>query len=223
VIDRILDGLTISAIFVFALALYPPLGPARAAGVAAGLAYLGGLAFLAALLTREDRTLRVVESALRRVRVVPSEQAARVVDALRSFADGLAVLRSPALLLQCVLLSVALWIGYALTVYALWPAFGIPLSVGDAFVVLIVQTIGLTVPSTPGFVGAIELAFVMGLGMFGVDPSQALAFALVYHIAQYIPHTLGGLLALAAERLSFTEIASAQSTGRQRTEPSLAR
>jgi uncharacterized membrane protein YbhN (UPF0104 family) len=52
-----------------------------------------------------------------------------------------------------------------------------------------------------------EAAIKIGLEMFGVDPSQAFAFAIVYHITQYVPTTLGGFIALWAARLSMSEIA----------------
>ena len=86
----------------------------------------------------------------------------------------------------------------------------IQLTVFQAFIVLLIVTILLTLPSTPGFVGAMEFGIKSGLMLFGVDENQALAFALVYHITQYLPVTIGGFVVLWLEGFSMREISHVQ-------------
>jgi uncharacterized membrane protein YbhN (UPF0104 family) len=56
-----------------------------------------------------------------------------------------------------------------------------------------------------------EWAITFGLGIFGVSATQAFALAIVYHVTQYVPITLGGIILLWTERLSMAEIARAPS------------
>jgi hypothetical protein len=107
-------------------------------------------------------------------------------------------------------ISFLIWAGYALSLYIVFLAFNIELTLGHAFVVLLILTIVLTLPSSPGFVGVMETAIVFGLGLFGINPDQAFAVALVYHVTQYLPVTIGGVIALWLARLSVDEIAHVQ-------------
>jgi hypothetical protein len=214
VIDRVFDGLTVSAIFVFAVlagrfeppneALRPLAEVARASGYFAAIIYLGTLAFLVGLIVRQSATPRLVGLVLR---LFPKRFAAAALGWLGSFVGGLGVFRQLPLLGISTVISVAVWLGYGLGLYLMWLAFDVHLGVIDAFIALLILTIGLTLPSTPGFVGVMEAAVVTGLEFYGVDRSSAFAIAVVYHITQYVPITLGGFLALWFERLSFTDIA----------------
>ncbi len=209
VIDRLLDGLTVSALFIPTLLFFPLPPEVRGAGYLAAGIYVATLAFLIALIVREEATLRLVVTVLR---IAPRAFASKVTGLLEAFVGGLEVLRRGRLLLAAILISFAVWVGYAGTLYFMALAFDIRLSFIESFVVLLILTIALTLPSTPGFVGALEAAIKFGLVMFGIDPSQAFAFAVMYHVTQYVPTTVGGLIALWMARLSLGEIAGPGST-----------
>jgi uncharacterized membrane protein YbhN (UPF0104 family) len=62
--------------------------------------------------------------------------------------------------------------------------------------VLVVVNIAISIPSTPGQVGTLEAGALGALALAGVPQSQALAFALLYHAAHFVPITLVGLFEL---------------------------
>ncbi|MBI4212916.1 MAG: flippase-like domain-containing protein [Chloroflexi bacterium] len=220
VIDRVFDGLTASALFIAAALVYPLPDMARASaypeyataaiflGYAAALIYVVSLVILVGLIANQTATLRLIAALLR---IFPERFSAPVLGWLGSFVEGLGVFRDVRLLLGSLALSVVIWLGYGLTLYLMSLAFDIHLGLADSFVVLVILTIGLTVPSTPGFVGAMEAAIVTGLGFFGVDESRAFAVAVVYHVTQYVPITLWGLLALWQSRIGFAELTQPRS------------
>jgi glycosyltransferase 2 family protein len=213
VIDRVLDGLTVSALFVPTVLLYPQLPDnVRGAGYLAAGIYVFTLGFLIALLLREQATLRLVATVLR---IAPRAVSSPLMRLLETFVGGLVVLRRGKLVLVSVVISFLVWLGYAGTLYFMALAFDIHLGLAESFVVLLILTIALTLPSAPGFVGAMEWAITVGLVLFGIDPSQAFAFAIVYHVTQYVPTTLAGFVALWAARLSLAEIATVQSRAEQ--------
>ena len=204
VIDRVLDGLTVSAIFVLALFLQPTLpDQVKVPGYFAAGIYVVALAFLVVLLVQETLAFRLLAWALR---FFPESVGHFVTRLVQSFVHGLGALKNGRLLGMSVFISVLIWLGYALTVFVMALAMDIQLTVFQAFVVLLIVTILLTLPSTPGFVGAMEFGIKSGLVLFGVDESRALAFALVYHVTQYVPITIAGFVALWLEGLSMHEI-----------------
>jgi uncharacterized protein (TIRG00374 family) len=204
VIDRVLDGLTVSAIFALAVVIQPLPDEIKGAGYLAAAVYAVALATLLLLILNEQLAIRVIAKVLS---PLPDRFGAYVVDLARTFAGGLSALRTPRLLFSATGISVLIWLGYALSVYFMAWAFNIELTMMQSLVVLLIVTIALTLPSTPGFVGTMELALKWGLVLFGIDESRAFAFALVYHVTQYVPITVAGLIALWIERFSMRDIA----------------
>lgn len=49
-------------------------------------------------------------------------------------------------------------------------------------------------PTTPGQFGVMEGAMVLALGFLGVEPTRALPFALLFHVAHFVPVTVVGLI-----------------------------
>jgi glycosyltransferase 2 family protein len=203
VIDRVLDGLTVTVIFLVTILLADVPDEFKILGYIATAIYLVALVVLIALLVREEGTMRLLATVLR---PFPARLGVFVLRSLASFVHGLHSLRSVKLTIGTVLISIFIWVGYALSLYLTFLAFGIDLSFLNAFVTLLFLTILLTVPSTPGYFGAMEAGITAGLRFSGVDPSQALAVALVYHITQYLPITIGGLIAVFLEPISMSEI-----------------
>jgi glycosyltransferase 2 family protein len=204
VIDRVLDGLTVSAIFVLTILLLPELpDQVKAAGYLAAGIYVFALAFLLTLLVKEALAFGLMNAVLR---FFPHRFGEFVNRIVRAFVGGLGALKDVRLFGLSIFISVLIWLGYALSVFIMGLAMDINLTVFQSFVVLLIVTILLTLPSTPGFLGAMELGIKLGLVLFGIDESRALAFALVYHVTQYIPITLAGLAVLWLERIGMREI-----------------
>lgn len=76
----------------------------------------------------------------------------------------------------------------------------------QALTVFVVATLGFATPSSPGALGVVEAAFVLSLSWFGVGKPQALAVALMFRIATFIPPTLAALYVLAESGLSMKGI-----------------
>jgi uncharacterized protein (TIRG00374 family) len=205
-IDRILDGLTVTMLFVVAILLYPLDDRWKVAGYGIGLIYVVALGFLMALIVSEGPTVRLVTTLLR---PFPARLRDLVLSILNTFLAGMGILRNPVLLLAAEAITIVIWVGYAASLYLMALAFGINLPFPAYFLILVLLTIALTAPSTPGFIGTMEAGITAGLLLFGVDASQAFAFAIVYHVTQYVPITVGGFLALWVEGLTMADVTSA--------------
>ena len=71
---------------------------------------------------------------------------------------------------------------------------------------MVVNTLALMIPITPGNAGTFELAVVAPLLALKIIKSDAVLFALALHILDLIPIFVMGFLFLRTERLTLKEI-----------------
>lgn len=143
-----------------------------------------------ALLGGRPLWLRLLE---RFLRLLPAGAAARwrrrIVDGL----DGLAVLGDRRAALAVWGWTALFWAVAGLTNLLLFAAFGLPMSVPMALVVLAVLQGGVAVPSTPGKIGVFQLLCMVSLVVFGIPEAVGLAYGLVLHVL-----VIGGVTVWAA-------------------------
>jgi hypothetical protein len=132
----------------------------------------------------------------------------RVRGWLANLIAGLKPLTKLRLLPGIALWSLALWFGYALLNYTLLAAFRMTASVSFAVsaFALCATGFGMIVPSSPGAMGVFEGAVVLALGLYGVDASQAFAYAFGLHMFTNLGLIALGLVGLRTESLSFGQV-----------------
>jgi hypothetical protein len=103
-------------------------------------------------------------------------------------------------------LSLAAWMLEITMLMVCGRALGLRIGPALAPLLLLGINLALTLPSTPANAGPFESATVVVLGLAGIGPGPAAAFAILYHAAQVLPVTLVGLAvasrALAGRRSS---------------------
>lgn len=125
---------------------------------------------------------------------------------IRSFTTGIELLRSSQNMAAGMGLSILVWILHMMVVWFLMMSFGFTLPLGAAAVVMIINTIVLMVPITPGNAGTFEIAVSTSLAAFAVGRSDAVLFALALHLTDLLPVTTMGFYYLRIEKLSLKEI-----------------
>jgi glycosyltransferase 2 family protein len=115
-----------------------------------------------------------------------------------AFRDGVQAFTTRRTLAIAFTLAPLPWIWEAAVIRLVTPAFGIDVDYVRAFCVLVGFNLAMVVPS-PGAIGTEEAGGVNAFAFFGADPSRALAFMIVYHLAQMIPGIMAGVTLLAAE------------------------
>ena len=201
VIERIFDGFTLLLFLLGGLAF---LRPGRtllwAAGLTCGL-YLGVLAGL--VLLRTGRGLGMLTAALA---WLPSRLASSAGRLFESFRAGLDVLSDGRALLYTAALSVLIWVSNAAGVEATFHAFALDLPPYASFLLLGTIAVALVLPSAPGYVGPFQVGTIEGLALVGVPRETALSLSIVYHLANYIPITIVGLVYLSALNLTLGDL-----------------
>jgi glycosyltransferase 2 family protein len=128
---------------------------------------------------------------------------------LRRFAEGLSVLRNPKHFFAVFAWTLAHWLVQPLAFWIGFRAFGIEVPLLATLFVQGVIVIVVALPSTPGFAGVYELGAVASLAAYGVDSTRALTWALVFHLASFIPITLVGAYYFARAGITMGDITRA--------------
>jgi uncharacterized protein (TIRG00374 family) len=121
---------------------------------------------------------------------------------LESFIHGLAILKSPSAYAQIVLETLGIWILYIVPMYVMFFAFDfqsrLHLDMADATLVLLMQSIGVTIAPTPGAFGVYHsIVKATMMNFYGLGEEEALAYATVTHGIGYIlTMVVGGYFAM---------------------------
>jgi uncharacterized protein (TIRG00374 family) len=209
VVERALDGLALGLIVAGLLLLVPVPAEMRwsiAIFLALDLAAILVLAMIA-LAPRMCRVL--IETIFHRVGWLER----RLLGLLGTMTEGLRGIRAPRNAIPVVLSSVAIWLLLALSVWTAMHAAHLDLPLVASWVVLAFLGLGVSLPSSPGFVGVIQAATVLALALFAVPRAEALSFSLLFHASQFFPITAVGLVCLLLEHVSLADAARAGSQG----------
>jgi len=125
---------------------------------------------------------------------------------IRSFTKGIELLRSSQHLAGSLLYSLAAWLAHTMVVYFLLMSFGFDLPFAAAATVMIINTIALMVPITPGNAGTFELAVSSSLAAFAVGRSDAVLFAVALHMLDLVPIMALGSIFLHQEKVSLRQL-----------------
>jgi uncharacterized protein (TIRG00374 family) len=142
------------------------------------LVTLALLAVMIFMILKQDASLRLFS---RLSRKLPPRFADALNRAVRHFLDGFRIIADPALLAIVTALSILIWLVDAVAIYLLFHAFGFQLPIAAALTLMIILIIGIAVPTAPGFIGNWHYFCILGLSLFEIPRTEALAFAIVYH------------------------------------------
>jgi uncharacterized membrane protein YbhN (UPF0104 family) len=184
VVDRVADALFFALCLGSTFALAPGANWVRwvaLSGAALAVVGAGGLVAVALVMRRRGE---------------PAPQR-RIARHLWVFARGLSCIRSPRAIVYAGLLTVAAWGVWMIGAWLVARSLGIHLSAPEVIFTTGALGLGSAVPSAPGYVGTYDWLAASSLGIFGVAPHEALAFAVLLHAVWFIPTTLAGAALLA--------------------------
>ncbi len=133
-----------------------------------------------------ERLLRVV------TRPLPKTAAQWLMVHGRASIDGLQFARRWATVWRALGLSLLHWGLLLVCIQAALSAVQIEAAVPAAVAILILSALGMSLPNSPGFVGTIQLAFVLGLRPFGTAAESALAASIFYHVVVNVSILIAG-------------------------------
>lgn len=203
VYERIIDVFCLLVLLWVMLMSVP--GPQWLRQTALWLLAANVLLMIAMLAMERHRGLvaRLVERA---ARPLSAQARDRISQATRSYLGGLSGMTRVRTLIPIALTSVLVW-GFAmLGIYLCFGALGMHVPPVATVALVVLVAMGSMIPSAPAFLGTTQYACVVGLGLFGIGKSEALAYSILYHALQFFPVTILGFYYLSKSHIRFSDI-----------------
>jgi uncharacterized protein (TIRG00374 family) len=203
VVERVLDVLTLLVFLATVILVLPMPSFIQQSTWLLGLGTLLVFGMMIGLALRADHGLSLFAVPLR---LLPSGYQSWLTRQLEKALSGLDILRNPRVHLAAWGWSVLIWCLAAGTTFAIMLAFHLPVPAATAVLLEAVLSLGMVIPSSPGYLGVYHFLAVQTLAPFGVPSSTALSFAVILHLLNFGSLSLGGLVCLAREGIQFSDL-----------------
>jgi hypothetical protein len=192
-LERLYDVVAVLLIFFVSEPWLPHVSWFGTAAVAAAVLALAIAAAAVVLAVYEDRPLRLLLRPLGRLPHFSGERLERTIEEL---AHGLSGLRHHGVAFEALLWTLTAWMVSALSAWLLTLAFPLHLPFTSGIMVVVAVGLAMILPAAPAAVGVFEAAALIALHAYGVSHTDALPYALVLHLTNFIPFVLAGALVL---------------------------
>jgi hypothetical protein len=137
---------------------------------------------------------------------LPWADRARLKGLAGTLIDGLGGITTLRLGPRLVAWSILIWAVISAFYWLVLLAFDLQQPFAAGLAVASVTALGMTVPSSPGFIGVFEALTRETMVIFGLAPEPALSYALVAHAIVYVLYTLFGLVSMTLQNLTYAEL-----------------
>lgn len=107
---------------------------------------------------------------------------------------------------RIVVFSIAQWLCMLACVWFSLQAVGLSLPIAASLSVLAATLLGMSLPAGPGYIGTIQVAYLVALAPFGASPESAIAASIIYHVLLCAPLLTAGILWLGALDISWHDL-----------------
>jgi uncharacterized protein (TIRG00374 family) len=181
VADRISDMLMLTLFIGLILSIHgPQVIEGRALIIFLGVFWLGAC-FIALFLIRGKQWSPVVHRWIHQF-PLPERIRELILSLYDKALEGIYGLRNPWLLFRVMGLATGAFMMDYLMIWFLVGGFGWPLPFSSAITVGVFLGVGSVLPSLPGYVGVVQAACILALGLYGIGDEQAVALSLILHV-----------------------------------------
>ncbi|MGC8788217.1 MAG: lysylphosphatidylglycerol synthase transmembrane domain-containing protein, partial [Anaerolineae bacterium] len=206
VVERVADTLTILLLLVGLIPFLSLPNTFLRPAFGIGLLAAGVMIFFFFLAMQRERSMALYDRFVTRFGFFNRAWLRRgIVSAM----DGLSALGSPRGAAEVLAWSLIIWMSTAAEFYAVMWIMGLHLPFAAALAVLCFTSLGMVVPSSPGYIGVFEYITVIALSLFGVPREVALSYALVLHALSYLVVAVLGIIAIWLEGYSYARLRAA--------------
>ena len=125
-----------------------------------------------------------------------SETVAKIYSAARDLLRSLNSMSRPNILFNMIAISALVWVGEAGLFYFILQGMHFESAPIEALLIMSVATLSTLLPSSPGYVGTFHVAAFIAVSLIGGTAEEASSFAVIVHLALWLPTTLAGALAI---------------------------
>ncbi len=138
-------------------------------------------------------------------RLLPEKIREKTSEIVKKFMDGLAFLRSPGNVIMVFFTSVLIWLLETVKYWFVMHAFNFTVSFFALMLLNGIANLATTIPAAPGYIGTWEAVTKGVLMAFGVAGGEALGYAIVLHVALWLPITLLGAFYMTREGIKWND------------------
>ncbi|MBQ2644011.1 flippase-like domain-containing protein [bacterium] len=210
--ERILDGLTVIFILFLGIILY------NKSEMAIHLAIISGIIFIFSFMLmfwiyKYDKIDQLCDYIKKKTSFLPEKYRKSLyffIDKtspyIKSFIKGFESFANPNKLFQAILYSIYSWAGDCIFIYLLIIAFGIKVNFIASFFVISFIALSTILPSTSIYIGLYQYAFILALGLFGIDKSPALSISIMQQGLLLIIYLIISIIFVFRNHISIKEI-----------------
>ncbi|MCS6961510.1 MAG: flippase-like domain-containing protein [Deltaproteobacteria bacterium] len=110
--------------------------------------------------------------------------------------------------LRVIIFSFLIWAFTAFFHYACCLSFGVEVNVSHALIITLLNSLFISVPSSPGFIGPYQASFVLAGKIIGLDANKAMSISILSHLINYLLLTPASVYFLCKTKMNLTDINS---------------
>lgn len=206
VVERLFDMVSVGVLIgMILLVLDLPSWATTAGAVMGGGAFIGIIVL--ALAARFPTPALKIGSRI--LSLAPSFDAKRAEQFLAPFIHGLAGVSDWRIFFGGLLLSLIAWVISGVAAWVLMFAFFPSANLIDGMLTVAAAGLGIAIPAAPSGIGPFEAAVIGALSAVGYDADLSRSYALTLHILNFLITSVLGVIGLAREGVSFSEVARA--------------
>ena len=190
VVERIFDLVFILGYYALAMAMIDAPESLEIGAWLVVILLAGFFVCLGVVLYRPD-LLHAVASRIGHL--LPGETGDRLTHILDNIINAFSSLKSPALVFYMTMWSMLKWGLMAAMIWLTLVAYGTTVSPAIAMILMAVLALAAAVPNAPGYIGAMQAAYVFALGPFGISEEIAFAASVMFLVVQWVPVTAAGV------------------------------
>jgi len=203
-VERIFDLVAILSLYALAMAAIGT--PPESLEIGAWFIMLLMAGFFAAIAVILYRPSLVLNTGNRLGRFLPEHFRHRLTGVLENIINAFSSLRSPALVASMTVWSILKWLLMGGMIWLTLFAYGTSISPSICLVLMAVLALAAAVPNAPGYIGAIQAAYVFALKPFGVSEETAFAASIMFLVSQWVPVTIAGAIYFITGGLHVAEV-----------------
>ncbi len=214
ILERIQDGISVFFILLFAVLFYCKNNP-----IIINAVYFFGFIFIGSMIAfyliykfnKIDYICNKFEGIFKRIKL---NKLCKTIASLNkhanSFMDGFEVLDSAKLSIKSAIMSAFIWTIECYVAYLILASFNLSLPFSASLFVISLISFSGMLPSTSIFFGPYQAAYLLALGIYGVNKSTILAISLVHPVLLVIMLAIVGIYYLYKFNFSLDKIKEAQ-------------
>lgn len=203
-VERVLDGFAIIILLIAPFFVFSFPDNIKKIWILGLLLFSIFIALFYGLMYSRSITLKILH---RIFKIFPNKFEHKIEKTLDSFLSGLEILKKTHHLGLTLLISLCIWTADASVFYLIAAGMGISevTFLGAVFIMAVIS-LGISIPSSPGYIGVYEYFGVLACSIIGIEKSTALSFILLVHAIQLITLTVTGMFFLTREHISLIQL-----------------